>query len=249
MRLKQTGLWLLMIVLLGLTGCFGSKDPNANQAVCIYDGASIREEANKDGKWLSSLSLGETGTFEGKAVADPKDPKTEYIKVKLSDGTKGYVNVYCVVLGAYVGVIQEPAKIYKRPDLLSESSKKYDTMDIVAVEEESGDWVRVTGEGRAKSGWVEKGMIRKTKEDIVTAVMLRKAIKAQKGEMTQEEMEKTVATLAYPNSYFALKMLEKYTPATVDEYVDGEAETTPDETPSEGDVNAADSADSSETGD
>jgi hypothetical protein len=235
MRIKQAVLWILLILLLGLTGGLtgcGEKNPNANQAVCIYDGSAVWAEASNKSKWLSSLAVGETAIFEGKPVIDEADEKKrEYIKIKLSDGTKGWISTWSVVLGAYVGVIQESTKIYKRPDLLSESGKNFDTMNIVAVEEENGDWVRVTGEGRVKSGWLQKSIIRKNKEDVITAVLLKKAINKKKGEMTQEEMETTVATLPYPNSYFAMKMLEKYTPVTVDEGTDFTEEATADDGP------------------
>lgn len=42
----------------------------------------------------------------------------------------------CIVRGAYAGVIQSTAKIYKRPGLLAETNQQFELMDIVAVEEE-----------------------------------------------------------------------------------------------------------------
>jgi hypothetical protein len=159
---------------------------------------------------LSSLSVGETVTREGNPRKDPKDPKIEYAKVKLSDGTEGFVSTWCVVQGAYVAVAHRTAKIYKRPDLLADSNSSFEMLDIVAVDDEKGSWIRATGENRTKSGWIERVATRKAQEDVVTAVLLNKAMHGKEKTMTRAEMEKIVAALPFPTNYFAVKMLQKY---------------------------------------
>ena len=69
---------------------------------------------------------------------------------------------------------------------------------------------RATGENRTKSGWIERVATRKAQEDIVTAVLLNKAMLGKEKTMTHAELEKIVATLPFPNNYFAVKMLQKY---------------------------------------
>lgn len=216
MKLRHLCLGLLIILLTGSSICFGAdkktdkKIDYSKQGICVVADASIRAEASKNAKWLSSLAVGETVILQGNPVKDPKDPNTEYIKVKLSDGTEGFVNTWCLVQGAFVAVIQKPAKIYKRPDLLADANTSFEIMNIVAIDTEKGDWIRVTGENKTKSGWIDKSFIRKGKEDIVTAVMLRKALRGKENTMTRDEMEKIVSNLPYPTNYFAVKMLQKY---------------------------------------
>jgi hypothetical protein len=212
MKMKHLWFWLVIILLLGSTICFGAdkKIDYSKHGVCVVADASIRAEASKNGKWLSSLAMGETVILQGNPVKDSKDPNTQYIKVKLSDGTQGFVNAWCLVPGAFVAVIQKQAKIYKRPDLLADTNTNFEMMNIVAIDTEKGDWIRATGENKAKSGWVDKNAIRKAKEDIITAVMLRKALRGKENTMTREELEKIVAGLPYPTNYFAVKMLQKY---------------------------------------
>lgn len=226
-------LFLIMV----LTGCFGKKSENkkvdySKQAVCILDKASIREEPSKKAKWLSSLAVGETMTFEGEPVEDKDDPKTKYLKVNLSDGTSGYVNTYTVITGAYVGVISKAAPLYKRPDLLSVSERRFEMMDIIAVQEESEGFCLVVGENRSKSGWIEKGSFKDSKEDVVTAVMLRKALKGREKTITSGEIHEIVNNLPYPSNYFAVQIIEKYSDqeyesldlSTIDEYDDSNVE-------------------------
>lgn len=218
MRIKYIGLWLLVILVsLGLSGCFEGKNDNSKKGVCVIENTSLRTEPTTKGKWSSSLSLGETVKLESSPIKDPADPKVEYIKVKLSDGTKGYASTWCIVQGAYVGVVQNTAKIYKRPDLLAESNKQFELMNIVAVEEEKDSWIRVTGEGRTKSGWIQNESIRKDKEDVVTAVLLRKALSGKGNNIPREEMEAIVSKLPYQDSYFVNKVMEKYEDTVVDE--------------------------------
>lgn len=227
MRTKQTILWLLLIMLtLGLTGCLKGKSDYSKQGVCIVENTSLRTEPSTKGKWSSSLSLGETVKLESNPIQDTSDPKVEYIKVKLSDGTKGYASTWCIVRGAYVGVIQQTAKIYKRPDLLAESSHQFELMNIVAVEEENDNWIRVTGEGRSKSGWIQKDSIRKDKEDVVTAVLLRKALRGKGENIPREEMEAIVSKLPYQDSYFVNQVMANYEDDEVNEegYYDEEIE-------------------------
>lgn len=236
MRLKNIGLWLLIILIsFSLSGCFDSKNDYSKQGVCVIENTSLRTEPSTKGQWTSSLALGETVKLESGPIKDAADPKVEYIKVKLSDGTKGYASTWCIVRGAYVGVVQKTAKIYKRPDLLAESSQQFELMNIVAVEEEKDDWIRVTGEGRTKIGWIQNDSIRKDKEDVVTAVLLRKAMRGKGNNIPREEMEAIVSKLPYQDSYFVNVIMEKYEDEEVEEEesVDTDTTNTSDTTESE----------------
>jgi hypothetical protein len=211
LKLKTVWLGMAIIFLLGSTIVFGSEEKldYSKNGVCVVP-ASIRTEPNQNSKWLSSLSVGETAIIEGNPRKDPKDPQIEYVKVKLSDGTEGFVSTWCLVQGAYVAVVHRTAKIYKRPDLLADSNSSFEMLNIVAVDDEKASWIRATGENRTKSGWIERVATRKAKEDIVTAVLLNKAMHGKEKTMTRAELEKIVAAMPFPNNYFAVKILQKY---------------------------------------
>lgn len=211
MRLKTGWIGLVVICLLGVTGCFENPNDVSKQGVCVQK-VAVWAEASSQSKWLSGLELGETvQLLESKPVKDEKDPKQpEYFKVKLSDGTIGYCNTWGIVKGAYVGVIQNPSKVFKRPDLLADAGQSFEIMSIVAVQEEKDDWLRVTGEKWAKSGWITKDSIRKDKEDVVTAIILKKALSGKENKMSKEDLEKIIATVPDRDNYFVTKVLEKY---------------------------------------
>ena len=53
-----------------------AKEPAYN-AVCIYDGISLKAEPTKAGKWLASISLGETAVWLGDSSVDrPTNDRT-----------------------------------------------------------------------------------------------------------------------------------------------------------------------------
>lgn len=211
MRLKIWWIALVVIGLLGVTGCFEKPNDFSKQGVCVQK-VAVWAEASSQSKWLSGLELGETvQLLEDKTFKDEKDPKQpEYFKVKLSDGTTGYCNTWGIVKGAFVGVVQNQAKVYKRPDLLADSGQSFDMMSIVAVQEEKDDWLRVTGEKWAKSGWITKDSIRKDKEDVVTAIILKKALSGKEKGISREDLEKIIAAVPDRDNYFVTKLLEKY---------------------------------------
>ncbi len=232
MRLKNWWIGLVVLCLLGVTGCF--EDPNdiSKQGVCVVNGTAVWTEASNKSRWLSSLALGETVQLEGKPVKDLKDPKQrEYIKVKLSDGTGGYSSTWGIVQGAYVGVVQAVTKVYKRPDLLADSGKTFEVMAIVAVQEEKNGWLRVTGEEWGKSGWITKDSIRKDKEDVVTAVLLRKALRGKEKSMSRADLEQIIASLPDRDNFFVTKVLEKYQALDTTPLETPPAETPPDTQP------------------
>ena len=73
-----------------------AEEPAYN-AVCIYDGISLKTEPAKAGKWLASLSLGETVVWLGDSSVDQTE-KRSYQKIQLSDGKTGWAAADWLVL-------------------------------------------------------------------------------------------------------------------------------------------------------
>ena len=204
---KNTGIrQVLVLGMLGviLSSCTGQKQQTTEishkQGVCMIDKTSVRAEPDKKGKWMSSLGLGETVEVAGEPQADPNDAKTKYIQVKLSDGNTGYVSTYCLVIDAKPAVMKEDAKVYKRPDLLAGTDKIFKLLELVAVQEERDGWVHVIGEKKNKKGWIPTGTITQRKEDVITAVLINKAVKEQKKQLTSEAFAEIEKKLPFPNN-------------------------------------------------
>ena len=111
------------------------------ETICIWDGAALRAEPTSKGKWLSSISLGETVYWREESQIDTTDRDYEYLKIELSDGTVGWASKWVLVTDAKVGAVLDDTPIYKRPDLLTMTDEHLDMMDMVAITEEKGEWI------------------------------------------------------------------------------------------------------------
>lgn len=134
------------------------KNAEEKGAICLLDKLSIRETAEPKGKWITSMSLGEQVKLTGEEQTNEATKKL-YVKVQLTDGKEGWTPARFLAIDGKVGVMQEAASVYKRPDLLTKTEKKYSVMDIIAVTENQGDWVKVKGK-RAEGQYIEEGWIK-----------------------------------------------------------------------------------------
>ncbi|MBL7111947.1 MAG: hypothetical protein ISS19_08405 [Bacteroidales bacterium] len=161
-------------------------------AVSIYWGnLGLRDAPEKDGKWLTSIKMGEKLTSLGITAMDSAN-NTEYIKVRLMDDKEGWTQSNMVVVNAEAAVLVSDAEIYSRPDLLNKTDKKYSKMDVVAVIKSEGDWIEVKGK-RGEGSWVESGWIKSISisyenYDIAVALYTRMA-------MNEKEKSKKINAL------------------------------------------------------
>lgn len=173
-------------------------------AVCIWDGAGLRAEPNQNGKWLSSLCLGETMTWLGPAKIDTSSKKPiEYIMVELSDSTIGWASSYLIVTNATLGALKVDSPVYKRPDAVTKTNDTFSMMDMVAVTQEQDDWVQVIGEKRKKKGWIRKAVITTSKPDVTFAILANKEFQKEDGRSRREKIQAILENTPYKDSYFA----------------------------------------------
>lgn len=168
-----------------------SASTESGEAICLLDRLSIRDMPTKKGKWLASMSLGEKVTFTGEKALDTVSKK-EFYKVKLVDGKEGWTRADFIVVNGKVGVLLEDATVYKRPDLLTKTDKKYSPMDIIAIVTTQGDWIQVKGkraEGKyIEENWIKSSNISSSPVDIATAKFATSA-------MSKETMTERIKAL------------------------------------------------------
>ncbi len=160
-------------------------------AVSMWDQVSVKETPDHKGKWLTSLSIGESLTFLGEKATDTKDDNHEYLKIRLNDGKEGWTRADFVAPGAQAAVFTKEANLYKRPDLLTKSDHVFSQMDIAAVVETQDDWLKIRGK-RSQGKWIEEGWVKADNisyeaVDIATAKFGKKALE------NKDEDKKTAA--------------------------------------------------------
>jgi len=173
------------------------------QAVCVFEGIALRAEPNQNGKWLSGIALGEKMTSLSETKHDDVG-KVDYLKVRLSDGTEGWASANFVIPNAKPAAITASSFFYKRPDLSTVTDKAFEPLDFVAVTNDQGDWLEVTGK-RRKNNYVEKGWLNKTgisfdDKDVAVASMTAKAMSNKDAAKRKADLEKILKNSAVASS-------------------------------------------------
>ena len=100
-RHRMESVAAVLCAALFLLACGGKNQPKnaknhasaraaGTRSVCIYDGIGLRAEPGRNGKWLSSINLGETVYWKGRTAVDSSDNNAKYLDVVLSDGSEGW---------------------------------------------------------------------------------------------------------------------------------------------------------------
>jgi len=151
-------------------------DPSA--AVCLWNKAALREAAGKDGKYSTSVVFGEQVEMLGETKKVDEENRT-YMKVRLSDGSEGWVNQYLFAGKSKLGIILQSASLYNRPDLMTQKSSRMEAGELVIVSSKHAEWVKVSTADRKKSGWISgDGNISKENADITLALMYHQALQS-----------------------------------------------------------------------
>lgn len=188
--------------LLFMSSC-GSKEENGKEAVaekssavCIWDKTPLIDKpSHKEGKWQSSISLGEKLTYLDESKEDNSGTKPHtYHKVKLLDGKEGWVQSDYIALQATVATIINKSDIYSRPDLSTLTKKSFEPMDIIAIKSTQGDWTEVVGK-RRKGTWIDAGWIKNKgtsaeEKDVAVAVYVSRALVKTNVKDVVEELNK-----------------------------------------------------------
>lgn len=163
-------------------------------AICVYDKMSIlTKPSRKEGKWVTSLSLGEKVNYLGDEQKD-ETGKYSFVKVRTSGNQEGYTDTRVIIPNAEVACITDQTAIYSRPELTTISKNTFEPFDIIAIVSTQGEWTEIVGK-RRKGTWIDKGWIKsksisKDEKDIATAVYCVRALSQNTAEKTLEELKK-----------------------------------------------------------
>ncbi|MEQ8474276.1 MAG: SH3 domain-containing protein [Marinoscillum sp.] len=187
-------------------------------AVCIWDNISVRETPTAEGKWITSISVGESLTYKGIEAFDSLNKDRKYLKIQLNDGTEGWSIADFIVVDGEIGVFLEETFIYNRPDLLTKSDKKYERLDIIAVQNIQDDWQEIVGkraEGKwIDSGWIKRGKLSFESIDIAVAKFFKEAVENEDETKQIEALNLILENPDLSESKIMVDVKSKYTELT-----------------------------------
>jgi SH3-like domain-containing protein len=166
------------------------------------EGISLRASPSQQGKWLSSISLGEKVVYLGATAVDSADNNREYCKVRLSDGKEGWAFAWPIISNAKAAAVLQKSVIYKRPDLLTSTATELSPMTMVAVKSEKEDWIEMVTSKKEKSGWVKNNVVSYKDEDVAVAILVAKAMAEKDVAKQKEKLEAILNNPSFAGSVF-----------------------------------------------
>jgi hypothetical protein len=173
------------------------------KAVCISNGVAIRAEPKKDGKWISSMMLGEVCNYLGETIADSTDKNQEFYKVELSDGAIVWARSYGLLLDAKPAAIIDQTPVYTRPDLVTKTDKSFGTAEFVVIVGEKDNWIEVVGAEKRKKGWINMDAVSTQSEEVAVATLVHKNLMDKSGNIQTEKISGFLEQLPYKETMLA----------------------------------------------
>jgi len=202
-----TGILFAML----LSACTGSstEKPDKEEAksphiigVSVWDRISTRSEPRRSSPSTTLLSLGESFLYLDTFAIDSSYNNTKFLKVRLSDSSVVWAYGFASVLNAKPAVVTREVPLYMRPDLLTITEKRINTMEIVAVVEEWDTWIKVVGEKSEKVGWIKKEYLTENSTDLGFALLAKRKLEEEDPEQKIKNLEELLDNNPYPASVF-----------------------------------------------
>lgn len=183
-----------------------SNDNKKPVAVCLWEKVGVRENPGiaKDNKYLATAIFGEKVELLGERKTIDSENR-EYIKVKLSDGTKGWVYSYLFAENATLAAFTKKSKIYQRPDMMTSTNKNFEEADLVAIidNQDGGKWKKVVGKKKSKKGWVkDNSQLSMDETDLAVAVQLGRANSEKSPSKRKEKLKEILDSPDFESSAF-----------------------------------------------
>lgn len=182
-----------------------NEEKTEHKAICVWEKLMLREEPSTKGKYITSVYLGETSTFFGEIVTDEVSKK-EYFKIKLTDGTEGWVESKYIILDAQAYTVVENTKLYKRPDVLTATEITLDKLQYVVAIKEQNDWLEIRVKTDKDSwfteGWVKASQCSKKSADVTVSILAKRALTHQNDEKKKQALQEILANSDFKESVF-----------------------------------------------
>jgi len=182
--------------------------PADETAICLWSSLILRESPDAKGKYKSTIYLGEKTIFLKETVIDSTDKKNkkEYIKIKLTDGSQGWVQSNFMAVGSKAYALKEKTKLYKRPDILSAGKDEFDRMQFVVAVEDQGDWIKVKGKKTTgkwfTEGWIKSDKLTAAETDVTVAILVERAKSKETKEKKLEALNEISSNSDLSSSVF-----------------------------------------------
>ena len=181
--------------------------------ICMWGAVSLKETPASKGKYITTIYLGEVASTFSEIVTDSSTSKVrDFVKIKLGDGTEGWIQENLMALDASPHVIKSNTKLYKRPDILTAGTKEFDRMQFVAVIEMQEGWMKVKakkiGAGWFSEGWVKSSYLTSSELDVAVAILAERAMSNAENNKKIDGLNEIIENSDFSSSQFIIDVEE-----------------------------------------
>lgn len=161
--------------------------PIQRVAIALYNPVGVRQEPGQreytsDGEknYITPITYGEQVEMIDTPYVEIDD--REYMKIRLGDGTEGWVWAFLMEPYGRRAVMTDEAELYRRPDFMTLRNDKFLKAQIIVVIEDPenpgsyGDWLHVSSFEKEKKGWIRrKNNLTFEQKEVETALFFYRA--------------------------------------------------------------------------
>lgn len=171
-------------------------------AICVWPVVGLRREPgrklytsgpNQQENYLVPIYYGERVEFLHELDTVDSE-KRVYMKIRLQDGEEGWVYEELFEKRGRLAVVTSVSELYRRPDMMTLRDEVLQVGEIVVVLERKDGWLHVSGNKKAKKGWI-RGVedFSMGKADLRVALLLFKANQLTDDEAKREKLQVILA--------------------------------------------------------
>ena len=169
-------------------------------------------------KWLKSISFGRRMEI----IGDTTVSKKQSYKVKLSEGSVGWINAYTIAKNAKIAIVTGTPKVYTDPDPLALSENNLSVGDLIAVYDEKVDkYYEFVTKKKESKGYIKgETSISFEEIDLEAGIVFAQSLAPEAKEDQMKKLEAFIENEEYKSSVFYKKANKKLSELSVPEELD-----------------------------
>ena len=198
-----------------IISCSGNKNDSGfstsekitlTEAVCIMDEIPIYEESRINSPIVSSAQLGEIVQLVNPQTSIQEPDPGKLYKVRLPEGSNAWISGAGILTQVKPAAILKETAIYTDTGAGTPTGKSFKQAEYAVVTSENDAWVKLTGAGKRKIGWVKKEMISTDPSDIHVAILAHSYLLEKNGNLMTDKLPDFIRQLPDKNTKLALEL-------------------------------------------
>ncbi len=211
MKLFQSAL----IGFLLFASCTGKRsDPGSSageniiltEVICIMEDAPLYEEPGTTSPVISSVQLGEVIQIITDDPTGQEPNAGKYYEIQLHEGMSAWISGSAIYTNAVPAAILKEATIYSSPDANTRTGKNFFLAEFGVITGEHDTWVKLTGAGKKKEGWIKKETVSTDPSDVTVAILAESYLLEDNGTLIKDKLPEFMRQLPDRDTKLAVEL-------------------------------------------